>query len=134
MTEHSDRSHRNELFAIQFAIQNVTNIVAAILGAVVAALVAGLLGLDPGGPGTYRIILVLMAVLLGAGLATVSLLTDDRPKSHHRAPPQAGRASLRRSRPIRAGRGPSSESRSGTGRCSSSSCCPGSSSRSGPAR
>ena len=81
MTEHSDRSHRNELFAAQFAIMNVTNIVAAILGAVVAALVAGLLGLDPGGPGTYRIILVLMAVLLGAGLATVSLLTDDRPRA-----------------------------------------------------
>ena len=32
MTEHSDPTHRNELFAIQFAIQNVTNIVAAIVG------------------------------------------------------------------------------------------------------
>ena len=37
LTEHSEREHRNELFAVQFAIQNVTNVVAAILGAVGAA-------------------------------------------------------------------------------------------------
>lgn len=80
MTEHSDRSHRNELFAVQFAIMNVTNIVAAILGGVVAAVAASWLGLDPGGPGTYRIILIIMAVLLAAGLGTVALLTDDRPR------------------------------------------------------
>ena len=81
MTEHSDRSHRNELFAIQFAIMNVTNVVAAILGGIVAAVAASWLGLDPGGPGTYRIILIIMAVLLAAGLGTVALLTDDRPRA-----------------------------------------------------
>jgi MFS family permease len=81
MTEHSDPSHRNELFAIQFAIQNVTNIVAAVLGGVVAGLVAASIGLDPAGPGTYRVILVIMIVLSVAGLATVGLLSDDRPKS-----------------------------------------------------
>ena len=80
MTEHSDRSHRNELFAVQFAIMNVTNVVAAILGGVVAAVAASWLGLDPAGPGTYRVILVIMAVLLVAGLGTVTLLTDDRPR------------------------------------------------------
>jgi len=81
MTEHSDRSHRNELFAVQFAVINVTNVVAAILGGVVAAVAASQLGLDPAGPGTYRVILVLMLVLLVAGLGTVALLTDDRPRT-----------------------------------------------------
>ncbi len=81
LTEHSDADHRNELFAVQYAIQNVTNVVAAILGGVVAAAVAGLIGLDPSGPGTYRVILVLMAGLLVAGLASVAFLTDDRPRT-----------------------------------------------------
>lgn len=79
LTEHSDPEHRNELFAAQFAIQNVTNIVAAILGAVVATAIASSIGLDPAGSGTYRIILVIMAVLLVLGLATVARLADDRP-------------------------------------------------------
>ncbi len=79
MTEHSAPDHRNELFAVQFAIQNVTNIVAAILGGVVATAIAAAMGLADGGPGTYRIILVLMLVLSGLGLLTVARLTDDRP-------------------------------------------------------
>ena len=79
LTENSDPEHRNELFAVQFAILNVTNVAAAILGGVVAAVVAGALGLDPDGAGTYRIILVLMAGLMVAALATVALLADDRP-------------------------------------------------------
>jgi MFS family permease len=79
MTEHSDPGHRNELFAIQFAIQNVTNIVAAILGGVVATAIAAAIGLPPGGPGTYRIILIAMTVLLAAGILVVLRLTDDRP-------------------------------------------------------
>jgi MFS family permease len=81
MTEHSDPSHRNELFAVQFAIQNVTNIVAAVLGGVVAGVLAASIGLDPAGPGTYRVILVIMVVLLIAGLGTVTLLADDRPRT-----------------------------------------------------
>jgi hypothetical protein len=52
-----------------------------VVGGVVAGVIAGTIGLDPEGPGTYRIILVLMIVLLGAALATVALLTDDRPHS-----------------------------------------------------
>ena len=79
MTEHSDTEHRNELFAAQFAIQNATNIVAAVLGGVVAVVIAGTVGLDPAGPGTYRIILLIMAALMAAGLGTISLFTDDRP-------------------------------------------------------
>jgi MFS family permease len=79
MTEHSEPEHRNELFALQFAIQNVTNIAAAILGGVVATWIAGSIGLDPDGPGTYRIILVIMTLLLVAGFVTVLRLTDDRP-------------------------------------------------------
>ena len=80
LTEHSESEHRNELFAVQFAIQNVTNIAAALLGGVGAAAIAGVIGLDPSGSGTYRVILVFMAVLLTASLATVALLTDDRPR------------------------------------------------------
>ncbi len=79
MTEHSEPGHRNELFAVQFAIQNVTNIVAAILGGVVATAIASWLGFAPGGPGVYRIILVLMLGLSALGLVTVGRLTDDRP-------------------------------------------------------
>ena len=81
LTEHSEPEHRNELFAIQFAIQNVTNVAAALLGAVGAAAIASLVGLDPEGPGTYRVILVFMAVLLTASLGIVALLTDDRPRT-----------------------------------------------------
>jgi MFS family permease len=79
MTEHSDPDHRNELFAVQFAIQNVTNIVAAILGGVVATAIAAWMGMPEGGPGTYRIILVIMLVLSALGLVSVARLTDDRP-------------------------------------------------------
>lgn len=80
LTEHSDADHRNELFALQFAIQNVTNIAAAILGAVVATSIAAILGLQPGGPGTYRVILALMIALLVAALVTIARLRDDRPE------------------------------------------------------
>ena len=81
LTEHSEPEHRNELFALQFAIQNVTNIVAAILGGVVAGVIASTIGLDPAGPGIYRVILVIMLVLVAASLASVWLLTDDRPRT-----------------------------------------------------
>jgi len=64
LTEHSDPDHRNELFAVQFAIQNATNIAAALLGAVGAAAIAAVLGLDPAGPGTYRVILVIMGLII----------------------------------------------------------------------
>lgn len=80
LTEHSEREHRNELFAVQYAIQNVTNVAAAILGAVGAAAIAGLLGLDADQSGVYRVILVIMVGLLTASLAIVALLTDDRPR------------------------------------------------------
>jgi MFS family permease len=80
LTEHSEPEHRNELFAVQFAIQNVTNVAAAVLGGVGAAAIAGFVGLDPDGPGTYRVILVFMVILVAASLASVALLTDDRPR------------------------------------------------------
>lgn len=80
LTEHSEPEHRNQLFAAQFAIQNVTNVAAAVLGGIGAAAIAGFIGLDPAGPGTYRVILAIMAVLLTASLVSVALLTDDRPR------------------------------------------------------
>jgi MFS family permease len=79
LTEHSDPSHRNELFALQAAVQTITNIVAAALGGLVATNLASTLGIEAGSPGVYRIILVMMTVLLGIGLLTVMRLTDDRP-------------------------------------------------------
>jgi MFS family permease len=81
LAEHSDPEHRNELFAAQSAIFTMTNVLAAVLGGVVATAIAGIAGFDPGGPETYRVILVIMAVLLVAALATIGLLTDDRPRS-----------------------------------------------------
>jgi MFS family permease len=79
LTEHSDPDHRNELFALQFAILSATNVVAALVGGVVAVSLASALGFDPSGPETYRLILVFMTVLLLVGLASTTLLTDDRP-------------------------------------------------------
>lgn len=79
LTEHSEPEHRNELFSLQFAIQNITNVVAAVLGGVIATLVAGWLGLGDSGPGVYRVILVIMAILLTAGLASIRFLADDHP-------------------------------------------------------
>jgi MFS family permease len=83
LAEHSDPEHRNELFATQFAIHSVTNVAAALIGGVGAVTVASALGFDPGGPDTYRIILVVMTALLVAALASVALLTDDRPGRTH---------------------------------------------------
>jgi MFS family permease len=80
LTEHSEREHRNELFAVQFAIQNATNVAAAVLGAIGAAAIAALLDLDGDPSGSYRVILGIMAVLLAASLAIVALMTDDRPR------------------------------------------------------
>jgi MFS family permease len=79
LTEHSRPDHRSELFALQFAIQSGTSVGAVILGGVVAQAVATAGGLDPGGPATYRVILVLMAIFLVGGLAIIVRLTDDRP-------------------------------------------------------
>lgn len=83
LAEHSDPEHRNELFATQFAIHSVTNVAAALIGGVGAVAVASALGFDPGGPDTYRLILIVMAALLVAALASVAFLTDDRPRQIH---------------------------------------------------
>lgn len=80
MAEHSDPEHRNELFALQAALFSVTSVIAAALGGVVATWIGDGLGLPPGGPGTYRIVLVMMAGLLVIGLAAMTRLTNDRPQ------------------------------------------------------
>ncbi len=105
MTEHSEPDHRNELFAIQFAIQSVTNIIAAVLGAVVATLDRRLcIGLDPDGPGTYRVILVDHVPAHGRGPGDRGAARR-RPPEPGRGPAAAGRsASRRRSRRIRVDR------------------------------
>lgn len=89
LAEHSRPEHRSELFSLQFAIMNVTNVVGAIGGGAIAVAVAGAMGLDPAGPGPYRVILVLMVGLSLAGLASLSRLSDDRPRRRHRPPPAA---------------------------------------------
>ena len=131
LTEHSEPEHRNDLFAVQFAIQNATNVAAAMLGGVGAVAIARIVGLDPAGPGTYRVILVLMAVLLTAALATVAFLTDrgscpERASSRSASPP--------RFRRILAAREPGSESSFAIAAGSPDSCSRASSSRSAPAR
>ncbi len=87
MAEHSRPEHRNELFSLQFAISNVTNVIGALAGGAVAAGVAAAAGLAPNGPGTYRVILVLMALLFVGGLATLAPLADDRPRRRRLPPP-----------------------------------------------
>jgi MFS family permease len=89
LAEHSRPEHRSELFSAQFAISNVTNVLAAIGGGVLATAVAITLGMDPNGPGTYRVILAVMAVLLVGGLGTLALLSDDRPRPRRLAAPRA---------------------------------------------
>lgn len=79
MTEHSAPEHRSELFALQFAILNATNVVAALLGGVAARAIGDALGLGPGSPETYRLILVFMVVLLAVAFALLLRLGDDRP-------------------------------------------------------
>ena len=115
LTEHSEPEHRNELFAIQFAIQNVTNIVAAILGGVVATAIAARSASQPGGPGTYRIILVIMTILLVAALVTVPA---PEPTTARRGPSPRGSAA-RRARRVPLGPAPLADdpraSRSATG-------------------
>jgi len=103
LTEHSDPEHRNELFALQAAIQMVTNIVAAALGGFVATRLAAVLGLEADGPGTYRIILVIMALLLAVGFLTVLRLTDDRPRAHRGAadPARTGEPAVDPTRTVR---------------------------------
>ena len=99
LAEHSDLEHRNELFAAQSAIQMMTNVGAAVLGGVLATTIAAAAGLDRDGPGTYRIILVIMAILLVVALATIGLLTDDRPSSRrgrHRQRPTGEPAAVPR--------------------------------------
>jgi MFS family permease len=81
LAEHSDPEHRNELFAAQSAIFTMTNVLAAVLGGVVATAIAGIAGFDPGGPETYRVILLIMVALLVAALATIGVLTDDGPRA-----------------------------------------------------
>jgi MFS family permease len=91
MAEHSEPEHRNELFALQAALFSITSVIAAGLGGVVATWLGGQLGFDPGAPGTYRIILVMMAGLLVVGLAIVTRLRDDRPRRADPASPRAPR-------------------------------------------
>ena len=105
LTEHSEPDHRNELFSVQFAIQSANNIVAAVLGGVVAVAVAAAIGFRPGSPDTYRVILVIMAALLVAGLATVALLSDDRPATRSRSQARATGEPAAFPPPVRRGAG-----------------------------
>jgi MFS family permease len=79
MVEHSRPAQRSQLFALQFAITTATNAGAAALGGIVAGAIAGAIGLPAGGPGVYRVILVLMIGLLVIGAALILRIGDDRP-------------------------------------------------------
>jgi MFS family permease len=84
LTEHSRPEHRSELFSLQFAIQSFTNVVAALIGGALAGVVASGLGLDPAGPGAYRLILGAMVVLLVIAVLLGITLRDDRPSRRRR--------------------------------------------------
>ncbi len=113
LAEHSDAAHRNELFATQSAIQALTNVFAAVLGGVVATTIASALGYEPGGPATYRIILVIMTVLLVVALGTIAVIRDDRPARRAERRPGASGERDRggAERPVRARFGMAVESR-----------------------
>ena len=117
MTEHSEPDHRNELFAVQFAIQNVTNIIAAVLGGGRGDVrsPAGWASTRTG-PGTYRIILVIMGVLMVAALADRGAAHRRPPEPGRRAAAAGGWASRRPSRRSAAFAAPGWASRSATGR------------------
>lgn len=85
LAEHSDPGRRSELFAVQFAIASGTNVVAAIAGGIIAEEVARIAGIDASGPGAYRVIIGLMAVLGVLALAMLVRLRDDRPALARRA-------------------------------------------------
>ncbi len=122
----ASRSHRNELFAIQFAIQNVTNIIAAILGGVVAGADRRRLGLDPAGPGhlpdhpradgaaAWR-----LAWSSSRGCPTTGRTTAGAHRLRRLGEPAAFPADPRRSADVARASG------SATGRCSRSWCIPG---------
>ncbi len=105
LVEHSAPEHRSELFSLQFAITNVTNIGAALLGGLVASLLENIGGFASNGPETYRVILVIMAVSLAAGLVVVALLGDDRPSQvNPRRLLAVGEPAAFPPRPVRSGR------------------------------
>ncbi len=92
LMERSRPDHRSELFALAFAIENATNIVAAVAGGAIAGAVAAARGFDPQGPDAYRILLVLMTGLMAVAVASVFLISDDRPRRRPRlaSPSAAG--------------------------------------------
>src|SRR5512142_1412693 len=78
LIEHSRPEHRNELFSLAFAIENITNVVAAVVGGIAAQGIATVAGLDPNGPGPFRILLIAMTVVTGLGTLTLFRISDDR--------------------------------------------------------
>ena len=89
LTERSRPEHRSELFSLQFALMSFTNVIAALVGGVLAGAVADAAGLDPGGPGAYRLLIGAMVVLLVGAMLLAITLRQDRPSRVRQRPPHA---------------------------------------------
>jgi len=80
IAEHTEPGERNEYFAIWSALGNVTALVAALLGGAIATEIAARLSLTSASA-PYQVLLTGVAVMGVLSLATVYLLTNDRPAS-----------------------------------------------------
>jgi MFS family permease len=98
LTEHSREDNRSELFAVQDALFSTTNVAAAVLGTVIAGWIANTAGVASDSPDVHRVLITVQLVLMLAALATVFLISRDRPirATTAQASDTPRRASLRR--------------------------------------
>ena len=90
IAEHTAPGQRNEYFSTWAAIGNLTSLVAALAGGAIATGLASRFNLDAAAA-PYQILLGGVAILGGLSVATVWLLSSDRPAPGRIRPPGRGR-------------------------------------------
>jgi MFS family permease len=90
IAEHTEPGERNEYFAIWSALGSMTALISALLGGAIATEIAGRLSLTSASA-PYQVLLTGVAVIGVLSLATVYLLTNDRPTSTMHASASRGR-------------------------------------------
>jgi MFS family permease len=90
IAEHTAPGQRNEYFSTWAAIGNLTSLVAALAGGAIATGLAARFNLDTAAA-PYQILLGCVAILGGLSVATVWLLSSDRPAPDRVHPPGRGR-------------------------------------------
>ena len=93
IAEHTLPEQRNEYFAVWSALGFVTAVVSAIVGGAVASALAPILGMHSA-VAPYQVLLAGVAILGLLSLATVFLLTSDRPAPDRERPAGRGRFGL----------------------------------------